>query len=483
MLFLNRERETARLEAALGQDAFVVVYGRRRIGKTRLLMEWSAPVAGQPRKGVYFLADESSAELQRSHLALALSEQLPGFADVSYPTWQTLLARLAQAARHERFRGPLVLDEFPYLVTAAKELPSVLQAFVDGPAKQINLVLCIAGSNQRMMADVALNASAPLFGRATDIIHLGPLPPAYLRLARRKAKPTALEMLSAFTAWGGIPRYWELAFRSSESEDEETRIDHLVLDPMGTLHEEGLRLLQEEGAPMTEARPLLEAIGGGAHRLSEIAGRLGKPTTSLGRGLELLQSMQLVERETPFGVSERDSKRSLYRIADPFLRLWFRVVAPRRGYLRVSDMQARKVLLRSAWPGLTGQAWEQMCRENLHRLAAARLGMLESQPQVFAGAKRWWQGSAAEWDLVSESQDGYLLLGECKAPLHEAAEKDLLKYVREAALKPLPPFAATWSPDKLRRALFIPALAKKVPRTIEGWHVVTLDDLTPMPGI
>ncbi len=476
MFFLNRERESARLNASLRDHALVVVYGRRRIGKTRLLMEWTS------RQGIYFLADESSAELQRSHVALALSERFPGFSDPHYPSWQILFARLAQAAEHEKFRGPIVLDEFPYLVGAAKELPSVLQAFVDGPAKQAKLVLCIAGSNQRMMADVALNASAPLFGRATDVIHLGPLPPAYLRLANPKAKPTAIEMLSAFTAWGGIPRYWELAFLASESPDEEARIDHLVLDPMGTLHEEGIRLLQEEGVSMTEARPLLEAIGAGAHRLSEIAGRVGKPATSLGRGLALLQSMQLVEKETPFGVNEHDGKRSLYKIADPFLRLWFRVVAPRRGYLRVSNMQARKELLRAAWPSLTGRAWEQLCRENLHNVDPARVGIVDQTPQTFAGSKRWWQGSASEWDLVGESHNRYLLVGECKALLHEATEKELLTYAREAATKTLPPFAASWSPEKVRRVLFVPAVVKKAPRNVEGWQVVTLDDLTPALG-
>jgi uncharacterized protein len=329
-----------------------------------------------------------------------------------------------------------------------------------------------------MMADVALNASAPLFGRATDVIHLGPLPPAYLRLASSKSKLTAIEMLAAFTAWGGIPRYWELAFRASGS--EEARVDHLVLDPLGTLHEEGIRLLQEEGVPMTEARPLLEAIGSGAHRLSEIASRVGKPATSLGRGLELLQSMQLVEREVPFGTSERDGKRSLYKIADPFLRLWFGVVAPRRGYLRVSSMQARKELLRSAWPILTGQAWEQLCRENLHKLDGSRVSVAGQGPQTFTAPKRWWQGSAPEWDLVSESQDGHLLVGECKALLREATEKELLKHVREAAMKTLPPMALSRSPDKLRRALFVPALAKNAPRKVEGWHIVTLDDLTAL---
>lgn len=159
-------------------------------------------------------------------------------------------------------------------------------------------------------------------------------------------------------------------------------------------------------------RPLLDAIGGGAHRLSEIAGRIGRPATSLSRPLQRLQGMGLVRRETPFGTNPRSSKRSLYRISDPFTRLWFRVVAPHRGALAVSAQEGRLGLLRDRWPQLLGEAWEELCRELVPTLSA-RTWCGAAGP--WGPASRWWRGRSPEWDVVARSLDGQrVLLGEAK---------------------------------------------------------------------
>ena len=113
----------------------------------------------------------------------------------------------------------------------------------------------------------------------------------------------------AWAAWGGVPRYWELA--SVIDGPMHRRIDHLVLDPMGPLHREPERLLLEEAPPAMEVRPVLDAIGMGAHRVSEIAGRLARAATSMSRPLQRLQELGLVRRETPFGEPERDIRASL----------------------------------------------------------------------------------------------------------------------------------------------------------------------------
>ena len=124
MKFLNRTEEIARLRRVTGrrQAGLVVVYGRRRIGKTRLLLAWSSQAGG-----LYTVADQSAAEIQRRYLAETVAARLPGFAAVDYPDWTSLLTRLARDAEAARWRGPLIFDELPYLVTASPEIPSVLQ--------------------------------------------------------------------------------------------------------------------------------------------------------------------------------------------------------------------------------------------------------------------------------------------------------------------------------------------------------------------
>ena len=218
--------------------------------------------------------------------------------------------------------------------------------------------------------------------------------------------------LPAFHAlWGGMPRYWELA--EPFGLDIEGAVDTLVLDPAGPLHPEPDRLLLEETPPATSLRPLLDVIGAGAHRVSEIAGRLGWPASSLSRPLAALTEMGLVRRETPFGSEPRSGKRSLYRIDDPFLRMWFRVVAPGRTALAQAPRETRLEYWRRHRASLEAQAWEELCRMAvpfLHRADCSLAGLGPWEP-----AQRYWRRNEPEYDVVARSVDGRrLLVGEAK---------------------------------------------------------------------
>ncbi len=391
MKFLDREREFAQLTSVTRsrEGGLVVVSGRRRIGKTRLLLEWV-----EKSSGVYFVADQSSPEVQRQYLTMALHAKLGGLEGARFSDWRSLLSSIAQRAITVRWRGPLVLDELPYLVQQSAELPSALQHFVDHEGKQAKLTIAVAGSSQRMMQGLVMDASAPLYGRATVLFQMSPLPAACAADVFAKR-----ELLDAWTAWGGIPRYWELATRLRGR--TASHVDALVLDPLGPLHREPDHILLEEIPSALEVRPVLDAIGAGAHRVSEIAGRIGRPATSLARPLARLIEMGFVHREVPF--EERASKRALYRIADPFFRMWFRVVAPNRGPLATMSSASRRLLLAKHWRGLLAQTWEELCRGSVPRLGN------------WGPASRWWKGNEEEWDIVAESLDGKrLLLGEVK---------------------------------------------------------------------
>jgi hypothetical protein len=411
MKFIDREEELSRLIALSKRrdGGLAVVTGRRRVGKTRLLVEWV-----EQSGGVYFVADQSSPEVQRRYLTAALAAKLRGLDGVTFADWRALLAGVAERAIEAKWTGPLVLDEIPYLVLQAPELPSVLQQFIDHDAKRARLTVAIAGSSQRMMQGLVMNASAPLFGRARELLTMGPLPPAYARDAFGNQ-----DLLEAWTAWGGIPRYWELA--SDERGTIAARIDRLVLDPLGPLHREPDHILLEEVPSALEVRPVLDAIGAGAHRVSEIAGRMGRPASSLARPLDRLVGMGLATREVPF--DESGSKRALYRIADPFFRMWFRVVAPNRGPLATMSSASRRALLAKHWPGLLGQSWEELCRDSVPRLGE------------WSTASRWWRGNEADWDVVAESIDRTkLLVGEVKLRASQHDVEDLLH-------RPAPVFA------------------------------------------
>jgi AAA+ ATPase superfamily predicted ATPase len=462
MLFLDRKAELAALDRLGADGGLAVVWGRRRIGKTRLLLHWC-----EREGGVYTVADQSGAEVQRAYLARALAEVLPGFADVVYPSWERLLARLAVDALARGFTGPVVLDELPYLVASSPELPSVLQRWIDHDARRARLRVAIAGSSQRMMQGLVLGGDAPLFGRATVTIDLAPMPPRWLTGALGRLTPSAI--VEHWAAWGGVPRYWELA--AGLRGDARARLVALALDPLGPLFAEPERLLLEESPPAHEVRPVLDAIGAGAHRLSEIAGRLARPATSLGRPLDRLLGMGLVRRETPYGEPERGGKRSLYKIDDPFLRMWFRVVAPNRAALVAGTAATRRAVLDAHWDGLVGQAWEELCRLGVPRVRGG--GVASRGP--WRPASRYWQGTEPEWDLVADSVDGgRVLLGEAWCHARAVSAAALAREAQRLAARPAPPAVGD---RELVRALCVPAVAAGAPRVIGGVHVVTLREL------
>jgi hypothetical protein len=451
MDFMNRAEELRRLAA---MDAgLAVVWGRRRVGKTRLLLEWC-----ERESGMYTVADQSAPDTQRAWFASTIARAVPGFGDVTYPDWSALLARLATS----RLRGPLVIDELPYLVATSPELPSVLQRWLDHDARRARLRVAVAGSSQRMMQGLVLSHEAPLYGRAKVLLDLSPLEPAHLRRALGPLPDVA--WLEHFAAWGGIPRYWELAATVRGSARE--RLLTLAMSPLGPLFTEPERLLLEELPPAPEVRPILDAIGSGAHRLSEVAGRIGRAATSLAKPLDRLLGMRLIRRETPFGEPERGGKRSLYKIDDPFLRFWFRVVAPHRAELVAGDDVSRRRILERHWPALVAQAFEDLCRASVPR--SRSLGRFGTWGPAF----RFWHGAAPEWDVIAKDlEEDRTLVGEVRLGKPRSAD-DLRGACQRLAARSLP---APVRSREIVRVLFVPTAPTRT--TIASVHVVTLADL------
>lgn len=462
MQFLDRNRELGRLDGLLKGSGLGVVWGRRRVGKTRLLVEWC-----RRHDGVYFVADQSSVSLQRRYFADALSVRFPGFSDVEYPDWSTLFRRLSVEAQRSAWRGPVVVDELPYLVEMASELPSILQRWIDHEAKAAKLTLVLAGSSQRMMQGLVLDADAPLYGRAREHFALDPLPANWIRKAFEDSSPTLA--VERYAVWGGTPHYWELALDCG-SRALSTQLDRVVLDPAGPLHLEPSRLLMEEQPPATALRPLLDAIGMGCHRSSEIAARIGQPATSLHRPLQRLMELGLVVREVPFGESEKNLKRSLYRMDDPFFRMWFRLVAPHRSALAQATEQGRLALWHTHRQALLSETWESLCRASLPRMVQGSLGKLAP----WSPAQRYWHGNGPEWDVVAATLDGkHLFLGEVK--WHDRpATKGAVEAAKNALLaKGVPPGVP--ADATIHRAVFVP---KKPPGgSTKGFHCLDAEDV------
>ena len=422
MEFVDRREETARLKSALASDkpALVVVYGRRRLGKSTLIRKVLS------EHDVYFLADKSESQHQRSLCAKIVAQVLPDFDKISYPDWETLLRNINYRAT-ERFT--ICLDEFPYLVEQAPELPSVLQKLVDEKQLKYNLVLC--GSSQNMMYGLVLDASAPLYGRADEIMKLSPIRLPYMLEALHLDAQQAVE---EYAVWGGVPRYWELREMQDSFQDA---LWHNIFSASGVLYDEPAKLFQDDVKDIVKTATIMSYIGVGANRLSEIATRCNEPATNLSRPLRKLIDLGFLEKDVPFGTEEKNAKKSLYKIADPFMRFYYQFVVPNRSFIELERRLPIEQSLVAHFTEYVGGYWEKLCRETV---TGNRIDGI-----VYGKARRWWgtvlneekKPEQLEFDIVAESMDKkYLLVGECKWTSRENGKLLTADLLRKAQLLP-----------------------------------------------
>ncbi|MGH8679053.1 MAG: ATP-binding protein, partial [Burkholderiales bacterium] len=364
--FVDREAELRELDAAAKRGGLLVVYGRRRVGKTRLLGRWL-----QARDGLYSQAIEAQRDLQIQQVFQDLRARLE--TQIVPKTWPELLEILSLQKR----RWILCLDEFPYLTAVDTSLPSQLQKWLDHSLPPGCLVI-VAGSSTRMMHDLFLHRAAPLYGRAAKLLHVEPMDyAAFCRACGQEADD--LDSFEKFACVGGIPKYWEFI---ESGQDVVALAEALYFDFAPYMEQEPRRILRDEGVTGLNAVAVLEAVGRGAERPSEIAARLGTAQTNLSRLLQQLLDASILTRELPFGESIRSTKKTLYRIHDPTMRFWFRIYSPHQTLWRAYAVAQKRKLIHDH----AATVFEDYCRSR------------------FPGAQRYWERNL-ELDLVAPDPD------------------------------------------------------------------------------
>ena len=422
MKFVDRIDEAARLKDALAREksSLVVMYGRRRLGKSTLIKRVLSD------NDVYFLADRSESQYQRTLLAKVIAQVFPDFDKLAYPDWESMF-RAVNYRTDKRFT--ICLDEFPYLVEQSPELPSVLQKLVDEKQLKYNLVLC--GSSQNMMYGLFLDSTAPLYGRADEIMRLAPIRLPYIQEA---LSLDAMNAIEEYSVWGGVPRYWELRENKSSLDDA---LWHNILSVNGTLYEEPVKLFQDDVKDIVKTYTIMSYIGTGANRLSEIAGRCNEPATNLSRPLKKLVDLGFLEIDVPLGIDEKNAKKSLYKIADPFMAFYYQFVVPNRSFIELGRRMPLEQALAAHFSEYVSMNWEKLCRD-------AVTGNIVNGT-VYGKAKRWWgsvfnedkKPEQVEFDVMAESLDKkYLLVGECKWTNQENGKQLTAELLRKANLLP-----------------------------------------------
>jgi uncharacterized protein len=420
-MFIGRKRELASLaeEFDAPSPSLIVVYGRRRVGKSELIRE---ALRGRPHVIYQATRVTSSLNLEafKAEIARVLGDDavLAGLAD-----WLGILHYLAQSA--ERVSGlTVVLDEFPYISDAEPALQSILQKFWDSGAPRaghLKLILC--GSMIAHMEDLLAERN-PLYGRKTMVMDLGQLP---ARDAAQFFPHYSLEdRLMAYAVFGGVPYYLQLCNPEATLEDNVVR---LLLSNTGPLVDEPTVLLQAELRDIQRYASILTAVADGCTKYGEIIGRVKEISESgtLGQYVEKLERMRLIRivRSIDAGPKERDRR---YFIAEPLVGFWHRFVRPNLS--SIAQGFGRDVWHHQIFPmyrDFMGGAFEEICREH------ARQHSQECLPAPAQEVGRIWHADY-DVDIAGRLLDGSMLYGECKWSENEVSEGVLERLIERASI-------------------------------------------------
>lgn len=444
-MFVDRHNELAFLNDLLtrthpGPAQLVLLYGRRRVGKSELLLHWAEQSGLQY---AYWEAIKESATMQRTHLFARLLGVTPNSAP-NFRSWADLWESAAKVIGDGR--QIIILDELPYAADADPAMLSALQVAWDQFFQHSQAVIVLCGSHVRTMQTL-LSMQSPLFGRMTAQWHLQALP--FSSLAEFFPKWTADERVAVYAVAGGIPAY--LNWLDPEL-DLENNIRKVILNPGGMFVAEPKFLLYDEVRELSHYLAVLRAIGAGAHSLNEISLQCFLSTTSVNAYLATLQELHLVERRLPITVHPRlraKSRKGRYHLSDPYFRFYFRFLAP---YLDNPPVKPDQVLISvranlRAFVGAT--AFEELARQWVSQ--QAERGQLAFQPEAIGSH---WDRNVQVDVVALNWQTHDILLGECKwgtDDIDRQVARELIEQKTPLVLKQLPEEGAGW---KIHYALF-----------------------------
>jgi AAA+ ATPase superfamily predicted ATPase len=403
--FKGRRRELTLLDElwAAPEASFLVLYGRRRVGKTRLLTHW---LKRGGARGLYWVTEPSSTLDQLRSFSQALynfaNPAAPAPADFTYATWAQALQQVANLAREERL--VLIIDEFTYLLDNDPGLAGVLQNAWDHQLSQSNLFLIISGSHLGMMQRQILSYQAPLYGRATRQLSLQP----FLFGATNLFFPAydASDRVALYAIFGGIPTYWERIDATATISDN---IRWQLLTPDNLMQAEPRLLLQDFVRDPNNYIAILRAIASGARTQIEISSHTGLAQGHVSKYASVLREAGFVERRIPVTSGER-SRLGRYHITDPYLRFYYRFLSTRQAQFALNIEEPALAEIKGYLPNFIGShTWEEISREWV--LRASNAGQLPFLADQVGSA--WTRD--VQVDVVAISQRSKtIVLGECK---------------------------------------------------------------------
>lgn len=401
--FIDREQEMETLVEEYNREgsSLVIMYGRRRVGKTTLISEF---IKG--KNALFFLASQESETQNRNLFKEKAAEFINSdlLRNATVSDWDTIFKAIIETKFETK--PIIVIDEFQYIGKSNSAFPSIMQRIWDGLLKDKSVMLILCGSLITMMKEQTLEYSSPLYGRRTAQIKLKQIPFSYYEnfFPNKDGK----ELIEMYAVTGGVPKYIESL---REEKDIYSAIKKYVLNPSSYLYDEPHFLLQQEVTEIGSYFSLIKTIAAGNSKLSAIATALELPQTRLTKYLKTLIDLDILEREVPITEENPDkSKKGLYRIKDNFIKFWFAFIYPNLSFLESGNSEiVMKKIEKGFVSGQVSFVYEDVCRHKMWKMNAD-----EVWPFTFSKIGRYWDNNT-EIDIAALDPDGKnLILGECK---------------------------------------------------------------------
>ena len=371
---IGRKKEMGQLEQMYSnmRFTFLVMYGRRRIGKTTILQEFS-----KIHKTIFFSAQEKNDTLNLRDFSRLVQEYFDGDFIANFENWEDALSYFGRKAQDQRI--VLIIDEFPFLAETNPSIKSILQHKIDHDWKERNIFLILCGSSVSFMLNDVMGYKSPLYGRCTGSMEV--LPFDYLESAEFFPNYSEEEKLIAYGILGGVPRYLS-AFDPKRSLKENLISE--ILEDGSFLNDEPQTLLRMELREPAVYNSILEAVANGCNRVAEIADRIHEERNKCSKYMVTLQTLRLLEKHIPCGESD-SSKKGIYEVADHFYKFWYRYVFSNKSYYGMLGIDKAVDEIMGEINDYMGPVFEDICRQYLIRRAQA--GKLPFVPYVIG---KWW---------------------------------------------------------------------------------------------
>lgn len=401
-MFIGRENELNTLNKLWNSDKFefAVIYGRRRVGKTALISEFT-----KDKETIFFTGVETNAKQNLDNFSRCIMEYNTGLtSNVTFGNFQTALEYVFELASKKRI--VLVIDEYPYVARSSKSLASTLQLLIDKNKDTSKLFLILCGSSMSYMEDHVLAYKAPLYGRRTAQLKIKPF--EFLEVCRYFNNFSDEDKALAYGIMGGTPQY---LMQLDDKLTIEENIKNTHLNPSSSIFEEPNNLLKQEVREPAIYNAVITAIATGSSKMNEISNKIDEDTSVCATYIRNLIALGIVKKESPYG--EKTTRKTIYSIEDNMFRFWYRFVPENTSIISRGAVDLAYNRIAPEIPSYMGSVFEEICKQYLWKL------LIEGKCAVdFTDIGRWWGANPKtkqqeEIDIMGTDKDT-ALFAECK---------------------------------------------------------------------